>query len=160
MKKYFTCFFITLVIGAGFISCDKNRVFNKFRPIKNAEWNKDSMVVFNVPVADTVQKHRVLLSVRNEISYKYRNLWLFIEITQPNGNALKDSFDMVLADPSGEWLGKGIGGIKTRQALFRQNFCFPDSGHYIFSIQHGMREDVLKGIRDIGIRIEKVKEGE
>ena len=49
-----------------------------------------------------------------------------------------------------------------------KNSFFPDdpsfcelsmgmSGDYKISIQHGMREEYLKGISDLGIRIEKVE---
>jgi gliding motility-associated lipoprotein GldH len=33
----------------------------------------------------------------------------------------------------------------------------PVSGKYTVKLRHGMREDVLKGIHDVGFRIEKVE---
>jgi gliding motility-associated lipoprotein GldH len=99
----------------------------------------------------------LLINIRNETSYRYSNLWLFVEIVQPDGEMLKETFEIALADASGEWLGSGIGGLKTRQAIFRRNVRLPVSGEYTVKIQHGMRQDVLKGIHDVGFRIEKVK---
>jgi SNF family Na+-dependent transporter len=32
-----------------------------------------------------LQNHNLLVQIRNETSYSFSNLWLFIEITQPDG---------------------------------------------------------------------------
>ncbi len=154
MKRFFQ-----LLIG-GFLlialwACDTNRVFEKYHPINETTWSQDSLVVFNIPVTDTVQNHNLYINVRNDINYNYSNLWLFINIEQPGGKAIKDTFEMVLADPTGKWLGHGFGGLKTRQVLYRSNVYFPQSGDYKISIQQGMRDSELKGICDVGLRVEK-----
>ena len=136
-------------------ACDNSRVFDQYKPIPKAGWNKDSLVVFSVPVTDTVQKHNMYINVRNDVDYPYSNLWLFVDIIQPGGKALKDTFELSLADPAGKWLGEGMGGVKTRKVIYRRNVYFPVSGTYKIELQQGMRKDNLKGIRDIGIRIEK-----
>lgn len=157
MKKIVLLFFVLIFTGTGFISCDKSIVFEKYEAIHDEGWHKDSVVVFNIPVEDTIQNLNLLINIRNETSYNYSNLWLFIEILQPDGKMLSDTFEIVLAEPSGEWLGEGIGGLKTREAIFRRNVRLPFSGEYKVKLQHGMRQDVLKGIHDVGFRIEKVK---
>ena len=35
-----------------------------------------------------------MLMFRNEIDYNYSNLWLFIEIVKPGGEAVKDTFEV------------------------------------------------------------------
>lgn len=156
MYKFFIRFFVIVFAAAGFISCDQSQVFDKYEAIPDAKWHKDSLVVFTIPVTDSLQNHNLLVNVRNETTYNYSNLWLFVEIIQPDGEMLKDTFQMVLAEPSGKWLGEGIGKLKTRQAIFRRNVYFPVTGEYTVKIQHGMRENVLHGIHDVGFRIEKV----
>lgn len=150
--------FQLLIIGCLLIilaACDNNRVFDEYKPIPKSGWNKDSVVVFSVPVTDTVQNHNMFINVRNDVNYPYSNLWLFIDIIEPGGKALKDTFELSLADPTGKWLGEGMGGVKTRQVIYRRDVYFPVSGTYKIELQQGMRKDILKGIRDIGIRIEK-----
>jgi len=156
MKQNLPLFFIVIFAGIILTSCDKTVVFDKYRAIPETGWHKDSLVVFNIPVEDTLQNHNLLINIRNETSYNYSNIWLFVEILQPNGEMLKDTFEIALADPSGEWLGEGIGGLKTRETIFRRNVKLPVSGKYTVKIQHGMRQDVLKGIHDVGFRIEKI----
>jgi len=148
---------VTATFMVGVFACQPNLVFEQYQTIQQKSWDKDSVLVFTVPIADTVQNHNFFINVRNDVKYQYSNLWLFITIEQPDGKTIEDKFEIALADPSGRWLGEGFGGLKTREAVYRRNVFFPKSGDYKVSIQQGMREDRLKGISDVGIRIEKVE---
>lgn len=160
MKKTVIYFSLFVVAAATFFSCDSSRVFDSYREIPHSEWHKDSLFVFNIPITDTTQHHNLLIQLRNETSYKYSNLWLFVKILQPGGEMMRDTFEIVLAEPSGRWLGEGFSGVKTLQAVYRRNIYFPVSGEYTISLQHGMRDEILTGIHDVGIRIEKVGRSE
>jgi len=152
----FICQFAIFTILAGIIfSCDSSRMYDQYEQVEGSQWHKDSLVIFEVPVEDTVINYNMFLNIRNEVNYQYSNLWLFIEIFQPDGSAVKDTFEIILADPSGKWLGKGLSGIRSSRTVYRRNVYFPSSGIYIIKIGHGMRPEVLKGIHDVGVRIEK-----
>jgi gliding motility-associated lipoprotein GldH len=140
---------------AVFSSCDPGRTFDQYQKIDDSAWHKDSLITFQIPVTDSLSYYNFILQVRHETSYAYSNLWLFIEIIQPGGEVMRDTFEMALAEPSGRWLGKGMGGMKTMQTNYKTNFWFPVPGEYSVSLQHGMREETLQGIHDAGIRIEK-----
>lgn len=155
MKKVFQFLCIGLFLAA-FSACDTNRVFDEYQPIFESNWQKDSLVVFDIPISDTLQNHNLYVNIRNDVNYGYSNLWLFVEIEQPDGMAVQDTFEMVLAEPSGKWLGEGFGGLKTRRAMYRSNVFFPGSGDYKISIQQGMRDNILEGISDVGFRVEKM----
>ena len=146
---YLIFFFISLVI---FFACDNNRVFEKNLAIPEKGWDKDSVITFNIPVTDTLKNNNFYINVRNDIKYKYSNLWLFIEIDQPGNKSVTDTFEVTLANPTGKWLGEGFGGVKSQQVIFKKNVYFPLSGEYKVNIRQGMRENVLKGITDIGKR--------
>ena len=138
-----------------FAACDSNRVFDHYYEIPGAGWHKDSIINFNIPVDDSIQNHNLYIQLRNETSYSFSNIWLFIDIIYPDGNAVKDTFEVVLAEPSGKWLGEGFGGIKTRQAIYKRDVQFNVAGNFIVSIRHGMRDEILQGIHDVGFRVEK-----
>ena len=147
---------ITVAVIGIFYSCDNTVVYEMYKPVDSLKWHKDSLYSFNVPIHDTISNYNLLINIRNEVNYPYSNLWLFIEIFQPDGISVKDTFEVILADPGGKWLGEGLSGIKTRQTFYRRNIYFPSSGEYIIKIQHGMRPDILKGIHDVGFRVETV----
>ena len=155
MKRKLFHLIIFCVLFTFFVSCDKNLVFEKNLAIPEKGWNKDSVITFNIPVTDTLHNNDFYINVRNDIKYKYSNLWLFIEIDQPGNKSVTDTFEITLADPSGKWLGEGFGGVKDRQIIYKKNVYFPVSGDYKINIRQGMRENVLKGITDIGVRLEK-----
>lgn len=156
MKRIFQCL-MAIAIVALMIACDANRIFDEYKQINDSNWNKDSLVVFTIPITDTIQNYNMFINVRNDINYNFSNLWLFINIIQPNGTFVSDTFEIALAEPSGEWLGEGFGGVKKREIMYRGNVYFPVSGDYSISIQQGMREKDLRGVTDVGVRIEKAK---
>ncbi|PIF06320.1 MAG: gliding motility lipoprotein GldH [Draconibacterium sp.] len=143
------------VFAAFIVSCDTNRIFEKNINLPDEGWDKDTAVVFEIPVKDTLQSQNMYINLRNDIRYKYSNLWLFISIVEPGSKILTDTFEIVLADPAGKWLGEGLGGVKDSEVIFKRHIYFPVSGTYEVRFQQGMREDVLTGITNIGLRLEK-----
>jgi len=71
----------------------------------------------------------------------------------PNDNMSRDTLEFILADIEGKWLGKGWGSVKENSILISSDMRFPLAGTYEFKIQQAMRQDTLKGIKNIGIRI-------
>jgi len=157
MKKLQSQLLFVGILLVLFSACDKNRVFEKYEKIPQTGWHKDSLVVFSIPVTDTISNHNLSLNIRNDIAYQYSNLWLFVGIHQPDGLAVTDTFEVLLADQTGRWLGDGFGGIKTRRVAYRSGVYFPDSGEYKITVQHGMRDVILQSMTDIGIRVEKAE---
>lgn len=154
MKK--AIFYITLLlIVTAVISCDRKRVFEAYKTLDEKGWNKDSIVVFNFPLTDTTRNHNLYVNIRNKGTYGYSNLWLFLSIGSPDGKTVTDTVEFSLAEPNGRWKGSGIGDLHDNQILYKKSVFFPKTGKYTFSIKQGMRDNVLQGIRDIGLRIEK-----
>ena len=155
--KSFLFTFLTGIVILFLSSCDKNKIFDNYKSIPISGWEKDSLVTFNFNIESTNQKHNLYLNIRNKTSYNYRNLWLFIDIIEPDGAAKKDTVEINIASPTGEWLGDGFGELKTRVSIFRRNATFSKTGVHTIKIQQGMRENNLKGISDIGFMIEKTE---
>lgn len=94
--------------------------------------------------------------MRHADSYKFSNLYLFINSYFPGGSHTRDTIELILADHTGKWYGSGFGNIKEYQVLIRKGVVFPVTGVYKIGIEQGMRENNLLGIEDIGIRIERM----
>jgi gliding motility-associated lipoprotein GldH len=156
MKQIFT-YILSLSLMAGLISCDRKRVFESYKELDSKGWNKDSIVVFNVAISDTIKNHNLLVNIRNKGTYPYSNIYLFMTIGAPDGTSRTDTVEFTLAEPSGRWKGSGIGGLHDNQILYRNSVSFPKKGMYKFEIKQGMRDNVLPGIRDVGIRVEKAQ---
>ncbi len=160
MKRIVPATLLALFVLAGLTSCDSSRMYDEYQNIPEMTWHKDSVIAFDVPVTDTKKNHHILIQVRHNTDYPYSNLWLFIEVTQPDGQVLSDTLEIALAEPSGRWLGKGNGSLRTIHQAFRQQIYFPVSGSYRFTLQQGMRDEWLQGVHDVGIRIERISQRE
>lgn len=152
---------VMLLAIFGLQSCsDPNLVFEENRSIKGSGWAVSDTVVLRFDIQDTLSQHNFLLNVRNTNDYPYRNLYVFVKTVFPNGKFSRDTVGVVLADPSGRWLGSGSGFLFTNQSLtnkimYKYGRRFPLSGTYRVELEQAMRTDTLPGISSVGLRIEK-----
>jgi gliding motility-associated lipoprotein GldH len=120
-------------------------------------WKLADIPTFKVPITDTLNSNNVIFFIRNGSSYPFRNIFIFVTTTSPDGKQITDTLQYNLADEKGRWYGKGAGDIHELNLPYKSNVFFPKKGTYDFKIQHGMRVENLKGVYDFGLRIEKVK---
>lgn len=144
---------VILVITA--TACGRNVVFTDSFTMKGKVWKLNDSPVFNIPVKDTVNNNNILFLIRTGSSYPYRNIYLFVTTTAPDGTRLTDTLQYELADEKGNWYGKGFGDLHELMLPFKTNVFFPHPGNYQVAIQHGMRIGDLKGVYDFGLRVER-----
>jgi len=143
-----------LLIMLGIFSCTNNEFFFEYHSFTNSEWNRDNPAVFNVNIADNSQPYNVSIELRNDNSYPFSNIWLFVDYKMPNGSVRADTISAELADVYGKWYGKGM-SLYNLSISYEKMVHFPDTGTYTYSIRQGMRENTLKGISDIGLKVSK-----
>jgi len=152
-RNIFTGLLLLLVFFVG--ACDSKRFFEENKTIQNGVWNVMNKISFRVDITDSLARYDVYLNVRNDGAYLYSNLYLFIHTILPGGRTATDTVECQLADPDGKWRGSGLGNMKFNRFLFQKGMIFPLKGRYQFEIEQAMRVNELKGIRDVGIRLEK-----
>jgi gliding motility-associated lipoprotein GldH len=151
MKNIFKGIIVLIMLAA----CDSNRVYEEYKTIDPGGWHKDSVASFNVEINEAEPGYNLYINIRNQGNYPNSNIWLFLDIESPDGQMVTDTVEYILAEKTGKWRGSGIGDLFDNQFLYRQNVRFEKSGEYQFFIRQGMRAEQLKGIHDIGLRIEK-----
>lgn len=149
-------FIIMLVLVASIISCNQNEVFFCYQRLPSSGWDKDSLLAFDCQIQDSTSRYNVFIHVRHYGSYPYQNFWMFLENTDAKGNVGKDTIECYLADEFGKWLGTG-NAVKEMHVFYKQSLLFPNTGTYQIKIGHGMRDSVLTGIKEVGLRVETVK---
>jgi gliding motility-associated lipoprotein GldH len=144
-------------------SCNDNLVYSEFRPIKNGKWQMATPVNFEFSELDSTSNYNMFINVRNDETFPFSNLFLITELEYPDGNTIKDTLEYKMAQPTGEWLGKGVGSVKENKLWYKENIVFPQSGVYKVNVFHAMRKNgevdglhELDGITDVGLEIEKV----
>jgi len=169
MKKNGTTFFSSLAIAtAGLLGvlflpgCDKNRVYEEYHEIPGYNWNRADTVSFHTEIKDTNEAYNLILNVRNGENYPYRNLYLFLTTTYPDGRASLDTLEFYFYEENGKPLGKCSGDICNNSYLLSEGVRFDQAGKYSFGFVHAMRRDdqILPYIMDLGLRIEKYRQPE
>lgn len=150
-KRIAYSFFIIL----GLASCTNHAIFDQNIPIKDRAWTYDQNPSFNVHIQDSSAKYNVYINLRHSSDYDYSNIYVLLS---EKGSKLKDTSyrkEIQLAQLDGRWLGKSAASLYEIEYLAKENFTFPDTGLYNFSIEQNMRENPLKNIADIGIKVVK-----
>ncbi|MCE5331793.1 MAG: gliding motility lipoprotein GldH [Bacteroidales bacterium] len=154
IPKIVVCF--VMLIPLFFVSCTSNDVYFQYRTVAPGGWSKDSLYAYDVSITDAAANYNVYVNIRNRGEYPNQNLWLFIRKITPDSVMSNDTINFYLADQRGKWLGSGVGPVFEMPVLYQQNIRFPKVGTYRYEIFHGMRDSVLPGINDVGLRVEKV----
>lgn len=158
MKNKINIFLIFLALaGISFLSsCDRNRLYEQFVEIPDYSWNNKNLINFKFDIEDTINLHNVYIHVRHASAYPYKNLWLFVKSSSPNGQVQIDTLECNLASDAGKWLGDGSGDIWDLKIPWKMNVRFPYKGRYSVEYEQAMRVDLLPGIMEVGLRVEKV----
>jgi len=163
MRNKILILFISLFI----VSCNDTSVFDKYKPISNAKWHKDSVVNFKFNPTDTISRNNVFINLRNNNNYQYSNLFLIVNIDFPNNTRFIDTLEYEMTDAQGKFMGTGLTDLKENKLEYKTNVVFPTTGAYTFNIQQAMRKSgtiegitTLEGVTDVGLRIEKQTEND
>jgi gliding motility-associated lipoprotein GldH len=158
MKKGLIFFY--LAISASLImfsGCtDPKAVVDQNIEVANHNWTYLNRFKFPVKIDDPHLAYTLYMNLRVTGDYKYSNLFVLISQTGPDKKTAPKRYEMKLANKDGEWLGKGSGNIYSYQVPFLINYKFPAKGTYTFSIEQNMRDNPLREVSDVGLRVEKV----
>lgn len=136
-------------------SCNENTVYHSYHSIPYEGWKKSDTLFFHVPLTDSLPKLQLSVEIRNMSNYAYRNLYLSVSHNIEDSTVWKtDTLLLMLADNRGKWKGTGWGSLFQSTLPFA-SITVQHPGNYTFKVVHGMQDEILKGVNDIGIKIEK-----
>jgi gliding motility-associated lipoprotein GldH len=151
MKNYLIIFLLVLFCG-----CEKNVVFERNTRLVQAEWNYLDKPSYEINITDTNATYAAFINIRFEAEYNYSNLFFMFNMQMPDSTLKLERIECELFDKDGLPLGKGIGDLYFIRYRIPRITKFHQPGTYKFMLEQNMRIDHLKGIHDIGIRVEKV----
>ncbi len=155
--------FLFILIIFSLISCDKKRVFDKYKSVGNA-WIKDSIVEFDFKQEDTTKLYNLFVNLRANQSYQFNNLYVIVSMERPGGLIKVDTLQYQMTHPDGSLLGDGFSDIKESKLFYKENLRFDTIGDYKVKIQQAVRQtgkiegvQALEGITEVGFRIETIE---
>ncbi len=151
--KIWSVFFVLLFL----MSCENASQKVEMKNLKGT-WNKKAEQKFDFKINDAQNSKNIIFVVRNNNDYPYSNIRFIVNFTEARTKNKKvDTLNYVLAQPNGEWVGKGFGDTKETLFQYKLNYKFPANGDYSIGVIQAMRADNLIGIEDLGLKIETVK---
>ena len=142
------------------VSCQTIDLFEKNIALPNHEWNSNLKPQFQFNLADTTSLYEVSLVVRHSDRYNYNNLIIRFTVTTPAGKSYQFDAEKVLGTNEKGWLGSGMDDIyehriSLNKELATAGVSLKEKGTYTFQLEQLMRENPLKSIFNVGIRVDK-----
>lgn len=139
-------------------SCHTLDVYEKNVNIPHQEWQYAFQPSYEFSITDTVSQYNLYLVLRHTDAYNYNNIWLNVGTRAPGDSIKYQKFDLQLGSDDKGWEGTGMNDIwELRKSLTNGPFRFRKPGNYSFTVAQVMRENPLKHIMSVGVRVEKVK---
>jgi gliding motility-associated lipoprotein GldH len=145
--------FLTLYI---LISCTTVDLYEKNVSLPDHEWKSSYKPEFTFTIKDTNSLYQVYFVMRHTEKYNFNNIWINL-YSQPPGDTLhKAPYELQLATNDKGWLASGMDDIYEHRIKLTKPVALK-AGEYKLMLESIMREDPLKNVLNVGIRIEKVK---
>lgn len=155
MRNYF---FVYILAGVIFLSCSiPTGVFEKNVSLPRQEWQSSFRPEITFQIKDTSSLYNIFFVIRHSDAYDFNNIWIRATVDQPGELGTKrQQYDLPLANNEKGWIGSAMDDIYETRILIQPQTKFRKTGDYHFTLEQIMREDPLKHVLDVGIRIEKM----
>lgn len=154
--KFISTLFLFLFLLLGVISCKQINVFEKNTPIPKFKWKQDFAATGTFHITDTVSTYNLYIVLRHTDAYAYNNIWLIVGLQSPGDTMYQQKVNLSLASDANGWEGSGMNDIwEVRKLLNDRPQRFIRNGEYKFQIKHIMRDEPLRNVMSVGMRVEK-----
>lgn len=154
--KHFAFIIITCI---SLVACSHINLYEKTATIPLQAWYYNNTPSFSFNISDTLAAYNIYIILRHTDAYEYNNIWLRLSTQAPGSDKHYQNLELTLGtDPKG-WEGHGTDDIfEVRKNITRGPVPFKKAGTYTFTIAQIMRENPLKHVLNVGIRVEKLNE--
>ena len=154
VRKLFLLALPLLMMLSGSGCTDPNAITDQNTSIGNLNWSYANKVKYDVKIDDPSTPYNIDINLRVTGNYRYSNIFMLVRRNGPGLNSTT-RFELKLAAQDGRWLGTGSGNLYSFQVPIITNFKFPAKGTYHFEIEQNMRDNPLREVSDVGLRVEK-----
>ncbi|MCB0631119.1 MAG: gliding motility lipoprotein GldH [Lewinella sp.] len=146
-------FFGTLIFSA----CGPDYLYEHDYEIPGGEWTYADRLEFPFEIDDTSRIYNLWLEIGFNTDYKYQNLYTRVHTRFPSGETLEEPLSIELADKLGRWYGDCNNSYCTLRVPIQQGAFFNQPGAYQITLEQFMRQDPVRGIRNIGFQVERTE---
>lgn len=150
-------YFLLFLIGGVLVSCDSDRLFEQNTEFKDRTWKVNEPVVFEFTIEDPELKYNLYYNVRNSLDYPYARLFVEYQLSDSMGTELSKKLvsEYLFDQKTGKPLGSsGLGDVFDHRFLLLEKQEFKAAGKYRLRLEQFNRQDTLKGVLAVGVRVE------
>ena len=147
------------MLPAMMVGCLSEARFHSFRSISPSGWNKQDTLLFHF-VPDSLmpaQRLQAHIDLRYRNDFPYKQVYLIVHHryhdSQNQISTLTDTVCLTLADSTGLLMKEG-GNSRFQQSVPTRAVVDCRGGYWEVAIVHGMKDDKLIGLSELGLRIE------
>jgi len=143
-------------LGVMLVSCDSRRVFEENREFSSRQWLITEEPTFEFDITDTARTYNLYYNLRNSLHYDWDRIYVTYALTDSSGQELARKLVYnELFDPTGRPHGEsGIGDLYDHQFPILTGYRFANTGKYRLRLTQYSRQDTLRGVLAVGIRVE------
>ena len=159
MKPFSKILFFISLLTVFLSACETVDVFEKNITLKGQIWPSQLKPEISFSIIDTSSQYNIYLVVRHNDAYRYNNLWMNIYTLSPGDSISRpQALDLQLASNEKGWLGSGMDDIYEHRIKISKHPVALKAGTYRFQLEQIMRDDPLKSVLNVGIRVERTIE--
>ena len=137
------------------VSCNSIDLYEKTVAIPQHKWKNSFNPSFTFTIKDTTALYQIFLVLRHNDKYNYNNIYINLSAKLPGSDSVrKIRRDLTLATDEKGWLGDGMDDIYEHRIPLGDPEPLK-AGNYTFTVEQVMRENPLKNVLNVGLRIEK-----
>ncbi len=151
-----------LVLCCAFAGCLPSPYYQKQEAIPKNEWSSSFRPLYKFDITDTTVRYQPSVIIQHTQAYPYCNLWMWMYIKTPGDSLVKkERVNILLAGPTGKWLGRGLGTIYEERVVLDlgESVRFNRAGTYEIALEQNMRINPLPEVLHVGFRLEKFGQG-
>jgi gliding motility-associated lipoprotein GldH len=146
--KYFYFLLVVVLLS----SCGPKVIYENQIDVPEKWAYKDSLT-YSFEVSDTLKPYDITLDISHNTTFGYENLYIYAVTVFPEGRRSANPVSLQLANSSGDWIGKCSGDHCQTKIQIASASYFKTMGKYKIIICQHSRQDLLEGIRSVGLKI-------
>src|SRR5690606_4257197 len=140
------------------LSCDSSRLYDQNFDFEDRYWVTGVKPEFEFQIDEPNISYDLFANVRNETTYPNANLYFTYSLTDSTGKVLEEKLisEFLFDKKSGKPFGSPVlGASDDHRFPLIENYRFEHPGKYKVRYDQPMRTDTLRGVRAIGLRVDR-----
>ncbi|WP_020529404.1 gliding motility lipoprotein GldH [Flexithrix dorotheae] len=141
------------------VSCNENRVVNNYEGIAELNWERDNALSYTFDSPGEDIPYTVQIGLRHYTGIQYGDISVNLNMVTPSGESTDKEYIISLRDQNGDVKGSAMGDVTDIEVPVEEGMKFDEQGTYKFKISHTMEPEIVSGVMEVGLVIDKAAAG-